>query len=108
MAVSSFPQLVREGDGLMPMGCDILVDDVPANLVAIEAALEPLSQCIVKATSGAEALGKLLEREFAVVLLDVQMPEMDGYETARWIRSRDKTHHLPIIFVTAHGHDDQS
>ena len=93
----------------MPMGCDILVvDDVPANLVAIEAALEPLSQRIVKATSGAEALGKLLEREFAVVLLDVQMPEMDGYETARWIRSRDKTRHLPIIFVTAHGHDDQS
>jgi two-component system, sensor histidine kinase len=109
MAVSSFPQLVPEDNQLMPMGCDILVvDDVPANLVAIEAALEPLSQRIVKATSGAEALGKLLEREFAVVLLDVQMPEMDGYETAQWIRSRDKTRHLPIIFVTAHSHDNQS
>ncbi|HEX8109668.1 MAG TPA: response regulator, partial [Kofleriaceae bacterium] len=74
----------------MPMGCDILVvDDIPANLVAIEAALEPLSQRIVKATSGTEALRRLLESDFAVVLLDVQMPEMDGYETARWIRSRD-------------------
>ena len=93
----------------MPMGCDILVvDDVPANLVAVEAALEPLSQRIVKATSGTEALRRLLERDFAVVLLDVQMPEMDGYETARWIRSRDKTRYLPIIFVTAHSHDDQS
>lgn len=93
----------------MPMGCDILVvDDVPANLVAIEAALEPLSQRIVTVTSGTEALAKLLESDFAVVLLDVQMPEMDGYETARWIRSRDKTRHIPIIFVTAHSHDDQS
>jgi two-component system, sensor histidine kinase len=89
-------------------GCDILVvDDVPANLVAMEVALEPLSQRIVTATSGTEALGKLLDGKFAVILLDVQMPEMDGYETARWIRSRDKMRHLPIIFLTAHSHDDE-
>jgi signal transduction histidine kinase len=88
--------------------CDILVvDDLPVNLVAMEAALEPLSQRIVTATSGNEALGKLLDGKFAVVLLDVQMPDMDGYETARWIRSREKTRHLPIIFLTAHSHDDE-
>ena len=96
-------------EDLVPTGCDILVvDDIPANLVAIEAALEPLSQRIVAATSCTEALGKLLDGDFAVILLDVQMPDMDGYETARWIRSRDKTRHLPIIFVTAHSHDDQA
>jgi hypothetical protein len=79
-------------DDLLPMGCNILVvDDVPANLVAIEAALEPLAQRIVTVASGTGALGKLLEGDFALILLDVQMPGMDGYETARWIHSRDKT-----------------
>ncbi|MCW5805211.1 MAG: response regulator [Deltaproteobacteria bacterium] len=86
----------------------LIVDDVPANLVAIEAALEPLGQRVVKASSGGEALMRLLENSFAVALLDVQMPEMDGYETARWIRSREKTRHLPIIFVTAFDHSDQA
>jgi CheY-like chemotaxis protein len=86
----------------------LVVDDVPANLVAIEVALEPLSQRIGTAASGAEALGKLIDGDFAVILLDVQMPDMDGYETARWIRSRGKTRSLPIIFVTAHSHDDQA
>ncbi|HEY5924731.1 MAG TPA: response regulator [Kofleriaceae bacterium] len=84
----------------------LIVDDTPANLVAAEAALEPLKRQIVTACSGQDALGYLLEQEFALVILDVNMPEMDGYETARWIRSRERTQHLPIIFMTAHDHDD--
>lgn len=83
----------------------LVVDDTPANLVAAEAALGALDRQIVLAASGREALGHLLEQEFALVLLDVQMPEMDGYETARWIRARERTQHLPIIFITAHDHD---
>ncbi len=89
------------------LGSDILVvDDLPANLMAIEVALEPLNRRIVTANSGTEALARLLEQDFAVVLLDVQMPVMDGYETAELIRSRQRSRHLPIIFVTAFGHDD--
>lgn len=83
----------------------LVVDDVPANLVAAEAALAPLDRKLVMASSGNDALARLLDEEFSLVLLDVQMPGMDGYETARWIRSRQRTQHLPIIFTTAHDHD---
>src|SRR5688572_15757250 len=86
----------------------LVVDDTPANLVAAEAALAPLKRQIITARSGHEALGCLLEHEFALVLLDVNMPEMDGYETARMIRARERTQHLPIIFMTAHDHDEVS
>jgi signal transduction histidine kinase len=86
----------------------LVVDDTPANLVAVEAALAPLKRQIVTACSGQDALGRLLEQDFALVLLDVQMPEMDGYETARWIRSREKTQHLPIIFMTAYDREEVS
>src|SRR5687767_13552658 len=60
----------------------LVVDDTPANLIAVEAALEPLKRQIVTACSGQDALGHLLEQDFALIILDVQMPEMDGYETA--------------------------
>jgi signal transduction histidine kinase len=80
----------------------LVVDDTLANLIAAEAALSTIKRQIVTATSGQDALACLLEQEFAVVILDVNMPEMDGFETARWIRSREKTQHLPIIFMTAH------
>ena len=86
----------------------LVVDDTPANLVAAEAALDPLKRQIVTASSGHDALGHLLDQDFALVILDVQMPEMDGFETARWIRSRERTQHLPIIFMTAHDHDEVS
>jgi hypothetical protein len=79
----------------------LMVDDQPANLVALEAMLEDLGQNLVKATSGREALKCLLTDEFAVILLDVKMPEMDGFETAELIRQRDKSRHTPIIFLTA-------
>lgn len=85
----------------------LIVDDVPANLVALEAALAPLQRAIVTARSGREALARLLDRDFSLVLLDVQMPGMDGFETAEMIRGRERTKHLPIIFVTAH-HQDQA
>jgi signal transduction histidine kinase len=79
----------------------LMVDDKPANLVALEAMLQGLGQNLIKANSGREALKWLLTHEFAVVLLDVKMPEMDGFETATLIRQRDKSHHTPIIFLTA-------
>jgi PAS domain S-box-containing protein len=79
----------------------LLVDDQEENLLALEAVLEPLGQRLVRATSGAEALGALLREDFALILLDVQMPDMDGFQTATVIKQREKTQHIPIIFLTA-------
>jgi signal transduction histidine kinase/FixJ family two-component response regulator len=79
----------------------LIVDDRPENLLAVEAILEPLGQELVRANSGPEALRHLLEREFACILLDVQMPGMNGFETARVIKSRERTKYIPIIFLTA-------
>jgi two-component system, sensor histidine kinase len=80
----------------------LVVDDVPANLVAMEVALASLNREILKASSGTEALAHLLERDVCLVLLDVQMPGLDGFETAEIIRARERSRHLPIIFVTAY------
>ena len=79
----------------------LIVDDSPEKIVALESILEELGQDIVKATSGREALRHLLTRDFAVILLDVRMPVMDGFETAALIRQRARSEHTPIIFVTA-------
>lgn len=79
----------------------LLVDDRPENLLALEASLEPLELNLVKANSGEEALRMLLKQEFAAILLDVQMPGLDGFDTATQIRQRDKTKDIPIIFLTA-------
>jgi two-component system, sensor histidine kinase and response regulator len=79
----------------------LLVDDQPANLIAMEAMLQSLGQNLIKADSGRDALKWLLTHEFAVILLDVKMPEMDGFETAELIRQRDKSRHTPILFLTA-------
>ena len=79
----------------------LIVDDRPENLLALEAILEPLGQHLVRASSGEDALRCLLERDFAVILLDVQMPNMNGFETARLIKSRQRTRFIPIIFLTA-------
>lgn len=79
----------------------LLVDDHPENLLALEAILENRVQNLVKAHSGEEALRCLLNQDFAVILLDVQMPGMDGFETATLIRSRTRSQHTPIIFLTA-------
>ncbi|WP_233577391.1 hybrid sensor histidine kinase/response regulator [Citreicoccus inhibens] len=79
----------------------LVVDDVPANLTAMEATLEPLGQQVVSVQSGAEALKALLLDDYACVVMDVQMPGLDGLETARLIRARERTRHLPILFITA-------
>jgi signal transduction histidine kinase len=79
----------------------LLVDDQPANLVALEAMLQGLGQNLIRAESGRDALKWLLTHDFAVILLDVKMPDMDGFETAALIRQRDKSRHTPIIFLTA-------
>ena len=79
----------------------LIVDDRPENLLALEAILEPLGQRVVKALSGEESLRKLLSHDFAVILLDVQMPGMNGFETAQIIKSRERTRYIPIIFLTA-------
>ena len=87
--------------------CDILVvDDTPENLTAIEVALDELNYRLVKVQSGKEALRRLLRQDFALILLDVQMPTMSGFETARLIRARDRSKHVPIIFITAYDRDD--
>lgn len=79
----------------------LIVDDTEANIIALEALLESVDCQVVRAGSGNEALRELLRNEFAVVLLDVQMPEMDGFEVARLARSNPRSRALPIIFVTA-------
>lgn len=81
----------------------LLVDDRPENLLALEAVLESQHYKLVKANSGEEALRCLLRYEFAVIVLDVQMPGMDGIETAKLIKSREKTKDIPIIFISANS-----
>jgi signal transduction histidine kinase len=84
----------------------LVVDDDPRNLLAVQATLGEEHE-LVLAQSGSDALRLLLERDFAVVLLDVMMPNMDGFETARLIRARERSRDTPIIFVTAHRDDDE-
>lgn len=83
----------------------LLVDDQPANLLALEAVLQNLNLQMVQARSGEEALQHLEGREFAAVLLDVQMRGLNGFETARLIRNREQSRHTPIIFLTAFDTD---
>jgi signal transduction histidine kinase len=78
----------------------LLVDDKDANLLALEAILEPLGNVLVRADSGRAALRELLFRDFAVILLDVMMPDLDGIATAALIKKRQATRHIPIIFLT--------
>ena len=79
----------------------LLVDDEPSGLLALESALESLGENLITARSGRDALKYLLDHDCAVILLDVQMPDMDGYETATLIRERERARHTPIIFLTA-------
>jgi hypothetical protein len=84
----------------------LLVDDTPENLVSLEAALEQLGQDLILAHSGMEALRYLLEYDFAAILLDVKMPDMDGFQTAELIRSRKRSRHTPILFLTGYKNDE--
>ena len=85
----------------------LLVDDREQNLLALEAVLSSLDQVLVKASSGEEALRALLKDEYALILLDAQMPGMDGFETASRIKARMRTKNVPIIFLTAVDTDQQ-
>jgi PAS domain S-box-containing protein len=84
----------------------LLVDDTPDNLVSLEAALEGLGQELILARSGTEALRHLLDADFAAILLDVKMPDMDGFQTAELIRSRKRSRHTPILFLTGYRSDE--
>src|SRR5262249_34001602 len=84
----------------------LLVDDQPNNLLALEAVLDHPEYNLVKAHSGEEALRRLLRDDFALILLDVLMPGMDGFETAELIRHRERIRYTPIIFVTAIGRSE--
>jgi len=85
----------------------LLVDDHPENLVALEAILDSPFYRLVKAESGREALKHLLNEEFALILLDVSMPELDGFETAALIKKRPRLQQIPIIFLTAFSKDER-
>jgi PAS domain S-box-containing protein len=85
----------------------LMVDDRPENLMALEAILEPLGPELVRANSGEEALRQVLLHDFAVILLDVQMPGMNGFEAAQLIKSRERSKLTPIIFLTAISKDEQ-
>jgi signal transduction histidine kinase len=101
-ALNSIRETPPPGETIaLTKGNILLVDDHPANLLALDVLLEDLGQNVVKAQSGEEALHHLFSTDFAVVLLDVQMPGLDGFATARLIRSRDRLRRTPIIFLTA-------
>lgn len=83
----------------------LLVDDDFDDLFALEATLEPLGLEIVKAESGEEALRMILKRDFAIVIMDLMMPGMNGFETCSLIRTRDRSRHLPVVILT--GFDEE-
>jgi PAS domain S-box-containing protein len=85
----------------------LIVDDRPENLLALEAILEPLGHELIRANSGPEALKALLVHNFAAILIDVQMPGMNGFETVEIIKSRERTRHIPVIFLTAISKDEE-
>ncbi|HEY1957749.1 MAG TPA: hybrid sensor histidine kinase/response regulator [Polyangiaceae bacterium] len=95
------------GGGAFPRPHVLVVDDTPANLVAMRAILEPLDVDVVEAASGGEALARAEELSFALALIDVQMPQMDGFELARRLRATPNGNELPIIFVTAIHRDER-
>lgn len=108
---NDMPPLIESKGGSSPMDTDskvniLIVDDYKENLVAIESLLNSPEYNLILAQSGAEALKQLLKKDFALILMDVKMPGMDGFETARYIKERDKTRDVPIIFITGHGDEN--
>ena len=95
------PERASRLEAEAPIARILMVDDHPPNLVALDAILEPLGQELVHAHCGEDALRELLQRDFAVILMDVQMPDLDGLQTAKLIKERARNRHVPIIFLTA-------
>src|SRR6218665_1533192 len=83
----------------------LIVDDLPENLLALDALIRGERRQVFQASSGEEALGLLLQHEFALAILDVQMPDMNGFELAELMRGTEKTKHIPIVFVSAAGRE---
>src|SRR5438105_15279205 len=86
----------------------LVVDDLPEKLLVFQTILEELGQNLVMVRSGSDALREVLSREFAVILLDVNMPDIDGLETAKLVRQYKKSAHTPIIFITAYADEMQT
>ena len=103
------PERSGTGEGMerQPEVNILLVDDQPSNLLALEAILDGEGLNLVRALSGSEALMRVLDDDFAVILMDVQMPGMDGFETAELIRQRDRSRHTPFLFLTAYQSSDE-
>ena len=105
---SSSPSPSPSADDAAELPAVLIVDDVEANLVALRALLEDQRCSVTSASSGTQALRLLLRQQFAVILLDVQMPEMDGYEVARHARMNPATREIPIIFLTATHNSEEN
>lgn len=105
--MNEFAQPEEEQVDLPPQAV-LIVDDTPQNLVALEVVLEDMPCELVTAASGQQALSILLKKEFALVLLDVQMPNMDGFEVAEIMRGNKRTANVPIIFVTANSREERN
>jgi PAS domain S-box-containing protein len=106
MSVAAAKMQTTEAAELTVKSKILLVDDTPENLVSLEAALDSLEAELVSAHSGREALRFLLDDNFAAILLDVKMPDMDGFETAELIRSRPRSRHTPILFLTGYRNEE--
>ena len=92
--------------GTIPKARLLIVDDLEANLFALEQILADLNVDVIHAASGQEALKCVLDSEFALIVMDINMPGLDGFETATLIRNRQKARHVPIIFLTADAATD--
>ena len=108
MINNDMPPMIETKGGSTQMDTDskvniLIVDDYKENLVAIESLLNSSEYNLILASSGEEALKHLLKKDIALILMDVKMPGMDGFETARYIKERERTRDIPIIFVTGHG-----
>src|SRR5215831_6568123 len=107
MPESATPDAEQEApSSVLPKARILIVDDDERTAMAVRSALEQLGQILVVAHSGEEALHRLLYDDYAVILLDVNMPGMDGYEMASYVRARKRTRHIPIVFLTALFRDD--
>ena len=106
MALLTAEQIVEDAPGVDTGAAILVVDDNPSKRLAVQAMLSSLGHELVDAGSGREALRAIMRQEFAVILMNVRMPSLDGYETAKLIRGRRQTERTPIIFFTAYGRDD--
>jgi diguanylate cyclase (GGDEF)-like protein/PAS domain S-box-containing protein len=106
MAAEELVEPIEPSNGARPQPAVLVVDDSPAERLAVRAMLAPLGHSVVEADSGRAALRAVLRQSFAVILMDVRMPTLDGYETAALIRERSQSHLTPIIFLTAYGRDE--